>query len=99
MVEAGATILAVLLDLRRDYIGQAIEALRILDPADYFRLTVSPREQDRTGVQDLLTGVFLRGAGLIVDELNQQGGQLQGPNVTSPDRDDEDSLQGLADLS
>lgn len=96
MRDGAQSLNGTLLEFRRDFIFEALEELEFLDPADYHALTVNPTDDQRETIYKQLAALFNRGATLIVEELNQQGGEISEEEITDPDEDQEQGLEDLA---
>lgn len=87
--EQGAdTLEAALLSIRTRMIDDAIASLPETTEAELHLLTVQPTEQEHTDILALLLVLALKGAGLIVAELNQQGAALTGLASKNPGKDE-----------
>jgi HK97 family phage portal protein len=81
-----------LLALRSHYIDQMAEELGDLDPSAYYLATVNTTDKDRGTIYALLSALFLRGAGLIVEELRNQGASISDQSA----RPDETYMRWMA---
>ena len=87
-----ASMEGTLLALRSRYIDQMAEELGDLDPSAYYLATVNTTDKDRGTIYALLSALFLRGAGLIVEELRNQGAAISDQSA----RPDETSMRSMA---
>src|SRR5262245_11958924 len=89
------TLRGLLLTIRNTFIQDAIAELADLTADEYHELIVETTEEQQASVEDLLSGSFLRGAELIVEELVRQGASLLSVLTREPDTETLRSLSGV----
>lgn len=73
MAKGERDVSTYLLGLRDRWISELADELDDLDPAEFPAVTAKPTERDRSLLTDLLRGLFVAGAALVVGELSRQG--------------------------
>ena len=71
------TLEGQLLALRGRYIDEIIDELSDMSPDEYAAAVVETTDADKFAVGGILSGIFTRGARLIVEELRQQGVEVR----------------------
>jgi len=93
MAKGERDVSTYLLGLRDRWISELADELDDLDPAEFPAVTAKPTERDRSLLTDLLRGLFVAGAVLVVGEVLRQG------ESGSDDRQSADDSEGMSRLA